>query len=1022
MRARCRTAAAPAFLCAVLWALLLPLIAQAQYFGKNTVRYDTFDFAVLRTEHFDIYYYEDTAAHIELIAQMAERWNERLSAVLDHQLTRRQPIIMYANHPHFRQTNTVPADIGEGTGGFTEIFRNRVVLPFAGTLAETEHVLGHELVHAYQFDMTGRAADPDRFGNIPGAIRLPLWLVEGMAEYLSVGPYDSMSAMWLRDLVARDETIEPGRMMPPFFQPYRHGHGLLAYIGGRYGDRAVGRLLVEAAAGRDRGQQAFPAALGIELDALLEDWQRDLRAHFGPMIEHAQRPEQLGRELLPARDDRGLPNMNLGPALSPDGTRLVYLSQPDRLQLDMFLMDVKTGENIRRLTRTALDPHFEALQFVRSAGSWSPDGEQFVFAGIRRGQPVLQIIDGRSGRNVATHPFRNLGEIFNPAWSPDGRRIVFAAMRDGLSDLYVYDVAADELEQLTSDMHSVLQPVWSPDGTTIAFATDRFPAHPDELMGERHALALLHLESGDIEALPAVAGARQVNPNWSADGESIYFLSDPRGTSNVYRLDLRSGGIVELTNVQTGISGLTAQSPALSVAGPHDSLAFTLFGAGGFAMMLIEEGAAIEGTPLDEISYGRHLALLPPLQREEQYVAEFLLDRTPALPPDPVLEVRPYQARVRPEFISQAMIGGGAGSFGTFVGGGVSVHWSDMLGNHNVVTQLHAEVAENEDVVNSVAAVVGYENRERRFDWGAVAAQVPLRSAAFGQAVVDVDGERVLLQRAVRFWEINRTVSGRIAYPFSRATRVEFDAGYRHISFDAEEQVRGFSTATGEQLLNERDGLPTPSSLHLGTASAAWVYDTSVFGGTAPVVGQRSRLEVGGVTGDLTFFTPLADYRRYWTPREAWPLSFGARVMHFGRYGADAEDARLRPLFLGSPNLVRGYGTGFRAIADPVLERLQGSRIAVANAELRLPLTGVRGIIGGAFWVPLDAALFYDAGTAWSSGDRPEFLGGDARGITSYGASLRVNLGGFVLSLDYVNPPQFEDQGWHWQLSFVPGF
>jgi outer membrane protein assembly factor BamA len=251
---------------------------------------------------------------------------------------------------------------------------------------------------------------------------------------------------------------------------------------------------------------------------------------------------------------------------------------------------------------------------------------------------------------------------------------------------------------------------------------------------------------------------------------------------------------------------------------------------------------------------------------------------------------------------------------------------------------------------------------------------------------------------------------------------VEFEGGYRNIAFEAEEQVRAFSLATGSRLVNERDSLPTPSSLHLGTANAAWVHDTSVFGVTSPVLGQRSRLELGAVAGDLTFVTPLVDYRRYWMPVEDWPLTFGARAMHFGRYGADAEDPRLRPLYLGSPNLVRGYGTGFRLIADPVLDRLQGSRIAVANAELRLPLTGVRGVIGGAFWVPLEVALFYDAGVAWSSGDRPDFVGGDQRGVTSYGASLRTNLGGFVLSLDYVNPPQFEDQGWHWQLTLMPGF
>jgi Tol biopolymer transport system component len=1001
--------------------LVLPLVVSAQYFGRNVVRYETFDFQVLRTEHFDIYYYDETAEQIELIAQLAERWNTRLSEVLGHQLTLRQPIVMYANHPHFRQTTTSPADIGEGTGGFTEIFRNRVVMPFAGTLEETDHVLGHELVHAFQFDMTGRAADPERFGNIPGAIRLPLWLVEGMAEYLSVGPYDSLSAMWLRDLVARDVTVERRRLNPPFFQPYRHGHALMAYIGGRFGDPAVGRVLVESAAARNDIGRAFETALGIEFEQLLEEWNADLRSHFGPMVEAAQAKEDVGQELLPGMDGRNLPIMNLAPSLSPDARRMMYLAQPDRLSLELYLMDVETGDVIRRITRTAVDPHFEALQFVRSAGSWSPDGERFVFSTIRRGQPALQIVDGNTGRTHDLVEFAELGEIFNAAWGPDGQRIAFTGMSRGVTDLYVYDLETLRLERLTNDIHSALQPAWAPNGERIAFVTDRFPLDPDELFAHTHSLAMIDVESHHVEPLPRIPGARQVDPRWSADGQSLYFLADPRGTSNIYRLDLGSGSIHELTNVKTGVSGLTALSPALSVAGPRDTMAFTLFEGGGFALMLIEDGIAREGTPLADISHGPHLALLPPAERRDQFVARYLELPTPELPPDPVEDVRDYRAQIRPEFISQAGIGAGTGAFGTFVGGAISVHWSDMLGRHNVLTQIQSEFTDG-DLLRNTAALVGYQNRVNRFDWGVMAAQVPHLSGGFAQAIVDIDGEPALVQQVVRFWEINRAVMGGIAYPFSRAMRVELDGGFRQIAFEAEDHIRAFSLATGQLLFDRREDIETPSSVNLATINPAFVYDTAVFGGTAPVLGRRARVELGAVTGDLSFFTPLIDVREYWMPWDAFPLTFAGRLMHFGRFGSDAEDPRLRPIFLGAPGLVRGYGSRFDLFADPVFDRMQGSRILIGNVEARLPIAGVRGFFGGPFFPPTEAALFYDAGVAWSSGDRPEFTGGDQPGVTSYGLGIRSNLGGLVLALYYVNPVQFESQGWHWQFTIMPGF
>src|SRR6266508_4227180 len=152
--------------------------AEAQYFGRNQVRYQSFDFRILKTEHFDLYYYPEEAEAAELAARMAERWYGRLSRLLSHDLRQRQPIILYASQPHFRQTTTV-GGIGEGTGGVTEPFKRRVVLPMAGPLAETDHVLGHELVHAFQFDITARSGSA--FAP-PTATQMPLWFIEGMAE------------------------------------------------------------------------------------------------------------------------------------------------------------------------------------------------------------------------------------------------------------------------------------------------------------------------------------------------------------------------------------------------------------------------------------------------------------------------------------------------------------------------------------------------------------------------------------------------------------------------------------------------------------------------------------------------------------------------------------------------------------------------------------------------------------------------------------------------------------------------
>ena len=161
-------------------------LVNAQYFGRNKVQYDKFDFKILKTQHFDVYFYPEMEESAQLSARMAERWYARLSRIFNHELKGRQVLILYASSSHFQQTTTISGAIGEGTGGVTESFKRRIILPVGGSLMATDHVIGHELVHAFQYDITSK----NRSGSVgasPGIERIPLWFIEGLAEYLSIG-------------------------------------------------------------------------------------------------------------------------------------------------------------------------------------------------------------------------------------------------------------------------------------------------------------------------------------------------------------------------------------------------------------------------------------------------------------------------------------------------------------------------------------------------------------------------------------------------------------------------------------------------------------------------------------------------------------------------------------------------------------------------------------------------------------------------------------------------------------------
>jgi Tol biopolymer transport system component len=1000
---------------------------EAQYFGRNKVQYRTFQFRVLRTDHFDIYYYDEVAGISDIVARMAERWYTRLSGILRYELRERQPVILYASHPDFEQTNAIPEEIGEATGGVTEALKRRVVLPLAGPLGETDHVLGHELVHAFQFDITAQGPS-DAGYEIPGALRLPLWFVEGMAEYLTLGPVDAHTAMWMRDAAIRND-LPPIRLLDnPRYFPYRYGHALWAYIAGEWGDRAIGRVLMAAGRSADP-EQAFEAVLGISADELSRKWREAVAGEYLPIVHARETPAEIARPLLGERTDEM--RLNIAPAISPDGGSFVFLSAKDLFSVNVYLAESRTGTVRRKLTETAMDPHLESIQLANSAGDWSADGRRFVFAAVSKGKAVLRVLDMGDGRVLDEIRVAEADEIFNPTWSPDGKSIAFTAMHAGVMDLLALDLRDRSVRSLTRDVFADLHPAWSPDGRTIAFVTDRFTSKVDDLLFGEYRIAFYDVASGAIEAAPTPDRGKQINPQWSPDGKNLYFVADPQGVPDLYRLELAGGQVFQVSNLRTGVSGLTRLSPAISMAGTAGSLAFCSFQDDGYDLYLMDSRELLAGKPVEVTPIAVNPAALPPLSRDPALVSQYLKNPPPGLARDASFKKEKYKARLSLDAVSQPTVTGGISSYGSYIGGGVSLFWSDMLGDHNLGTGIEVNT-DGSSFVNNLAVLAGYENRKRRWNWGLSGGQIPLLAAELSQRVEVFEGRPALVQELTRYWQINRELAGTLSYPLSRAQRVVFSGGYQSVAFAAKRQTTVLSLDGSTILSDQQEKLPTAPAINLSSFGASLVYDQAIFGGTGPILGQRYRFEASRAGGDLSFLTALADYRRYVMPLR--PLTLAGRLLHLGRYGPGAEDGRLSKFYLGYTSLVRGYSS---ASYDPrgcaavfpytggchAFDNLFGSRIAVVNAELRVPIVGPLGLVSDGGFLPMEAALFYDAGVAWTQDEKPRLFGGSRQEVSSYGISVRMNLLGFLIcQFSVVHPNDRPQEGWRVEFGFNSGF
>jgi dipeptidyl aminopeptidase/acylaminoacyl peptidase len=972
--------------------------ASAQYFGKNKVEYVDFGFRVLATPHFDIYYYPDEQSAAHIAARLAERWYARFSRVLAHEFTNRQPLILYASQPEFSQTNVISGPLGEGIGGVTEFQRGRIVMPFAPTMWETDRVLGHEIAHAFQLDVAKRHG---------GRYALPAWAIEGMAQYLSLGGADAETAMWLRDAVAQELLPAKADAAARKFSPYRYGHAFWAYVAGRFGDRTLRDVLT---AGRSKNFSVrVEKATGLTLEQVFHDWREAARAAYDrePVGTAPRSPLLRGPRTG---------NVALGPVLSPDGKSAAFFSERDRFSLDLFLADTDRGVVTRKLATTAASAALESLQALRSAGAWNARGDHLVFAAIRHGTSQLVVLD--VARRKSHHiDLPGVGQVLSPSWSPDGRWIAFASLEGGFTDLFVYDTVTESLSQLTDDAFSDLQPVWSPDGREIVFSTDRFSTDLDTLTFGPCGLAVVDVATKSIRRLPAIDAAKHVNPQWSSDGHSVFFLSDPSGITNVFRLDLRTGSVFQVTRVATGITGLTATSPAMTLARDVPKLAYTLYRAGRYEIDVVEGASALVGERVDQPIV--EASVLPGAASSDDVLARVLADARLGLDDRAALTEVPYAPGLSLEGIGQPYLTSGGGPFGSFVRGGGALLFGDMLGEQKLGTSVQVG-----NHLRDFAMETRYLNREHRWNWGGIAELQPYVQRLYQSRLGEVDGQPVLSQSTEYLQQTQVRLAGLLAYPLSHARRLEFTLGARHSTYRTDTWSRNSSLSTRRVVSNTHTEAASGTPSTLAETSVALVGDTAVFGPTSPILGSRYRFEVAPAIGNLSLVNVLADYRRYVMPVK--PYTLAVRLLHSGRYGPDADDDRLLSTFLGSPYFMRGYGwDSLQCQWDAngnctALEQLVSNRIVVGNLEMRFPVPGFlsRDLKYGV--IPVEGFAFTDNGVAWAR--RDSSAAGRVTLVRSLGVGARVNALGFPLEVAAIRAVDAPARGWSFGLTFRPGF
>lgn len=1053
------------FLLIFLLTISTLLISQSpaySQFGKNKVQYMEFEWKYIQSKHFDIYFYQGGNYIAEYTAQVAESSLVQLSTNLDYRISNRIPIILFNSHNEFQQNNVVDEFLPEGVGGVTELFKNRVVVPFEGDYEKFRHVIHHELVHAFMNDMFyGGSIQNIISRNI--TLVFPLWFSEGMAEVQSLYGLDKATDMYIRDLVINN-------YLPPIeyangYLAYRAGQSFFAFLADNYGNDKIGDLMNNIKAMGDV-EAGFEETYKMGTEKLSEKWHKDLKKRYWPEIDTREEVTDFAQRLTNHEKDGGF--YNIAPTISPDGQMFAFISNRDGL-FDVWLARTSNGQIIEKVLSGNTSTDFEELNILTPGLTWSPDGKYLAISSKTQSKDAVYLIDIKNSDETRL-PIESL-EISYLSWAPSGGKIAYIGMTSKQTDVYVYDMATKKSVNLTNDVFTDEKPTWSPDGRFIYWTSDRngytnlseIPANFNMANYEYDGKDIYKIDvsTREVTRETNIEYSVQTDAQISADGKKMLYVSDVNGITNLYLretdslgnsvdrpvtnslnpidqitvskdgkrmlfVSLNKGGydIFSMSNpfdktlpiselpptefvkerfVMEGLFGKETEVTAIvDSTGKEKDTLYQVMESSDSAELIVDTLKLIKGTDSTTL-YGQDIEIK--FANSDTIAQNKVVDSVYATNMNFYVEnnVNPdgsFRIHKYKVKFSPDLVYGNA-DYSSFYGvqGVAQISLSDMLGNHRINIITSMVI----DLKNSDYAVA-YYYLPKRIDYGAAlfhTARFVLYNNGLGRG-----------DELYRYRNFGGTVMA--SYPFSRFKRIEGSLGLSHIS-------RENLDNSNEPLTEKTFLVPSVSFVHDNTEFSYYTY--------APERGTRYNLSAFaspkfGENG-IGFVTGTLDYRTYFKMGDDY--SFAARFAGGASYGPNP----VRFYIGGTPNWInRSFENSnvpisnieefaFSSAGLPLrgynYDAKSGSKYALMNLEFRYPIFKyiVLGLLPIGFQ-NIQGVAFVDVGTAWSDDKSLKFF---EKGPTGSFQTKDLLIGtGLGTRLIFLNFPLKFDVAWSTNL------
>lgn len=773
---------------------------QIYFFGRNKVQWDKFNWKVIETDHFNIYYYDDMQVVASIGAAYAEEVYEELKIKLNHVVTYKIPLIFYNTSLHFQQTNTTPGFIPDGVGGFFEFLKGRVVIPNTGSLSDFKHVIRHELVHVFVTTKILRI-QKDHKKNVSSFP--PLWFTEGVAEFLST-KVDAQAEMVMRDAVINNNFFSLDRMNLIYgtFLMYKEGQNFLEYIKDEYGEEKVIQFIDNFWMYSDF-EDVIAYTIGKPIEEIDKGWLIYLKKKYFPLLQ-SNSPVELNAKKL---TDWGF---NFAPrqcsidsidyvyfVANRDGYssiyRFTYDQEGEALSPELVLRGEKTDEY------EAFHPFYSSIDISKN--------KSLAFVSKSGATDAIYLYDIVEDEINKKLQFDFLVSLSSPKFSDDSNQLIFQAVdRKGFSDIFVYNLLTYELLRLTNDYYDDRDPVYS-STSQIIFSSDRTTG---EFAGKYNLFS--YDFSTKLISPVTYLNANSSSPIISADKRQLYFTSDYDGVKNIWKMNLsdnlQENKIFKVTSFLSSSFYPSLVDSTKILFGGFENFSFNIYSIDLKNSETDTIGIDVSSRNISRNKWMPDQIITPPSQQELKYEKDYTLDYAQSqIVTDPIYGTR----------------------------GGAILTLSDLLGDDRYDFLIFNSAQAQSEFLKSFNIVMQKINLSTRTN--------------YGYGIFHFSGRRYDVRDADLFY-FERSFGGYfgMSYPLSKFQRIEATLT---VANSDKEVIEG---------VIERKALLVSNSLSYVMDNSLWGPSGPVDGiRTKILLGYTGDVKFSNVN----YFSVIADYRHY---------------------------------------------------------------------------------------------------------------------------------------------------------------